>query len=160
MTKILRPLDIIDIGIEKEKKRRDFYATAQEKFSGKKDLADLFAKLRDWEQEHITRFEEIREGVSGAKYDESYPGEIAAYMAVVVETELYSGISAEQLAGRVESPGDAIEMGIGFEKEAIIFFNGLARFIDHKFYHTVRSLIEEEQQHLIMLYQMKKNLEA
>ncbi|MBN2071689.1 MAG: hypothetical protein JW814_09560 [Candidatus Krumholzibacteriota bacterium] len=159
MTKILKPADIVDIGIEKEKKRRDFYGRVHERFSGESELAGLFAKLRDWENEHIERFEEIREGVRGGQGVESYPGEISAYMQAIVESDLYSDISPESFAEKIKTAADAIEMGIRFEKEAIIFFNGLSHFIDHSFFKTVRTLIEEEQQHLIMLFGMKKKLE-
>lgn len=158
MANILKPADIVDIGIEKEVKRRDFYALAHEKFKGEKELGDLFAKLRDWEAEHIVKFKEIREGVEGASYAESYPGEIEAYMQAIVDSELYGKITPEGFASIVKTPADAIDMGIRFEKDAILFFNGLSRFVDKAFYPVTRKLIEEEQQHLIYLYELKKKM--
>ena len=83
---ILQPSDIVDIGIEKEIKRRDFYALAADHFADKAELAELFGKLRDWEQGHIKKFEKIRDDVKGGNYAESYPGEIHEYMAAVVNS--------------------------------------------------------------------------
>ncbi|MCK4537280.1 MAG: ferritin family protein [Candidatus Krumholzibacteria bacterium] len=158
MSNILQPADIIDIGIEKEKKRRDFYAIAADKFKDNLDLAELFGKLRDWEEDHITRFEEIRSEVTGGHYAESFPGEIEAYMQALVDNELYSDITPEGFANIVKDPGDALDIGIRFEKDAILFFNGLSRFVDEKMQKITKKLIEEEQQHLIYLHNMKNDM--
>jgi rubrerythrin len=155
---ILQPAEIVEIGIEKEKKRRDFYALAAEKFKGTKELAELFTRLRDWEVEHIRRFEQIRAGVKKAQYTESYEGETEAYMDAIVDSELYSKITPETFASIVRTPADALDRGIGFEKDAILFFSQLSRFIDEKSAEIVRTLIKEEQQHMLYLFNMKKNL--
>ena len=156
MPSILQPAEIVEIGIEKEKKRRDFYALAAERFAERTELAELFAKLRDWEVEHIRRFEEIRDTVSKAQYAESYVGETEAYMDALVESELYAAVTPEGFAKIVHTPLEALERGIGFEKDAILFFSGLARFIDAKSKAIVERLIKEEQQHMLYLFGMKK----
>jgi len=155
---ILQPAEIVEIGIEKEKKRRDFYALAAEMFKGKRELADLFARLRDWEVEHIRRFEQIRDTVQKAQYTESYEGEIEAYMNAIVDNDLYSAITPEKFAGIVKTPVDALDRGIGFEKDAILFFSQLSRFIDAKSREIVDTLIKEEQQHMLYLFSMKKEM--
>jgi len=158
MANILQPAEIVEIGIEKEKKRRDFYALAAEKFNEKKELADLFTRLRDWEVEHIRRFEQIRENVKKAQYTESYEGEIEAYMDALVDSDLYSKITPEKFATIVQTPVDALDRGIGFEKDAILFFSQLSRFIDMKSREIVDILIREEQQHMLYLFTMKKEM--
>jgi len=155
---ILQPAEIVEIGIEKEKKRRDFYALAAEMFKGKRELADLFARLRDWEVEHIRRFGEIRDNVQKVQYTESYEGEIEAYMNALVDNDLYSAITPEKFAGIVKTPVDALDRGIGFEKDAILFFSQLSRFIDAKSSKVVETLIKEEQQHMLYLFNMKKEM--
>jgi rubrerythrin len=155
---ILQPAEIVEIGIEKEKKRRDFYALAAEKFKGQKELAELFTRLRDWEVEHIRKFERIRDGVKKAQYTESYEGETEAYMNALVDNELYSKITPESFASIVRTPAEALDRGIGFEKDAILFFSQLSRFIDAKSGEIVNTLIKEEQQHMLYLFNMKKSL--
>ncbi len=158
MSPILQPADIVDIGIEKEKKRRDFYGLAADQFKDNKDLADLFGKLRDWEEEHITRFEEIRQSVQGGNYAESFPGEIEAYMQALIDSELYSEMTPEGFAATVKTPGEALDMGIRFEKDAILFFNGLSRFVDEKMQEITRKLVVEEQEHMVFLHKMKADM--
>jgi rubrerythrin len=155
---ILQPAEVVDIGIEKEKKRRDFYALAAEHFKTKKELSDLFARLRDWEIEHIRRFEEIRGTVTRAQYTESYVGETEAYMDALVDSELYDTVTPEKFETMIKTPGDALDRGIGFEKDAILFFGGLGRFIDPKSKAVVDQLVKEEQQHMLYLFGMKKEM--
>ena len=155
---VLQPSDIVDIGIEKEIKRRDFYALAAEQFSDNADLAGLFGKLRDWEEGHIKKFERIREEVKGGHYAESYPGEIHEYMAAVVNSDLYENLDAESFALTVKTPEEALDAGIGFEKDAILFFGGLAPFVDPRSREVIQELIAEEQMHMLQLFEMKKRL--
>lgn len=155
---VLQPSDIVDIGIEKEIKRRDFYALAADQFSDNADLAKLFGQLRDWEEAHIKKFEKIREEVKGGNYAESYPGEIHEYMAAVVNSDLYENLNAESFALTIKTPEAALDAGIGFEKDAILFFGGLANFVDPKAREVIQELISEEQQHMLQLFEMKKKL--
>lgn len=155
---ILQPSDIVEIGIEKEKKRRDFYAIAAEQFAGRPELATLFGKLRDWEEGHIRKFEKIRETVAGGNYAESYPGEIEEYMQAVVDDDLYRDLSPESFAASIKTPAEALDKGIGFEKDAILFFGALSNFLDKKSKEVVDELIAEEQQHMVQLFEMKKKL--
>ena len=158
MANILQPAEIVEIGIEKEKKRRDFYALAAENFKDNEELAKLFGRLRDWEEEHITKFQEIRDGVSKGQYTESYPGETEAYMKALVESEIYDKITPEGFKDLVKTPADALDMGIRFEKDAILFFNGLGRFVDESIKKVTGKLIEEEQQHMLYLFNLKKEM--
>jgi rubrerythrin len=155
---ILQPAEIVEIGIEKEKKRRDFYALAALHFKERRELADLFARLRDWEIEHIRRFEEIRNHLKPALYAESYDGEAVAYMDALVDSDLYAEMTPERFKTVVKTPADALDRGIGFEKDAILFFSGLGRFIGEQSKSVIDQLIKEEQQHMLYLFNMKKDL--
>jgi rubrerythrin len=155
---ILQPSDIVDIGIEKEIKRRDFYGMAADYFSDNPELAGLFGRLRDWEEGHIRKFRKIRDEVKGGNYAESYPGEIHEYMAAVVDSDLYREMTPESFAEKVKTPEEALDRGIGFEKDAILFFGGLANNVDPKSAEVIEELIKEEQQHMLQLFEMKKKL--
>lgn len=112
--------EIVDMGIEKEKKRRDFYAAAAAAFK-QIDTKKLFLELRDWEQAHIEKFTMIRETLNEQETPESYPGELSAYMQALVEERLYQEVSAANFKKNVKSPVDAAIYGMGFEKDAILF---------------------------------------
>ncbi len=151
---ILKSVEIVDLGIEKEKKRRDFYALAAEKFKGE-ELKKLFARLRDWEETHIKKFREIREGINDYETRESYPGEMEAYMKALVDDLLYNKVSPAEFEKNIKNPADAIQYGISFEKDAILFFRELLPYMNSSHRGIVEQLIEEEKQHIVYLSQLK-----
>lgn len=149
--------EVIDMGIEKEKKRRDFYGAAAENFAENMELRDLFTKLRDWEEGHIKKFAEIREGVKDRTL-ESYPGELSGYMQVLVDDRLYGEVTPGSFKENVASPADALEYGISFEKDAILFFSELLPYVGAGKTEAIEALIAEEKEHLVHLSEMKKKL--
>jgi rubrerythrin len=154
MANVFNAAEIIDMGIAKEKKRRDFYGYAADKFK-EKDLKDLFARLRDWEDEHVKRFTGIRKSTETYEVQESFQGEFAAYMRFVVDDLLYAQISAEWFIKNVKEPLSAIQYGIGFEKDAILFFSELLKYMMGPNKEKVEELIGEEKKHLIYLSELK-----
>lgn len=155
MANIFNAAEVIDMGIEKEKKRRDFYALVATKFKDK-ELKDLFAKLCDWEAAHVVKFTSIRNTITETEVMESYQGELEAYFKALVDDMLYDQVSAARFAANVSKPLDAINYGMGFEKDAILFFNELLNYMTASHQESVVELIREEKKHLIYLAELKK----
>jgi len=147
--------EIVDMGIEKEKKRRDFYAQTAQSFS-EKEMNDLFSKLRDWEEAHIKKFNEIRKGIEDSETTESYEGELRDYMNVLLDDQLYQEVSADNFSKKVTDPLSAIQYGISFEKDAILFFSTISDHLGSSSREVIKKLIDEEKQHLIYLTQLRK----
>ncbi len=155
MPNVFNAAEVLDMGIEKEVKRRDFYGYASEAFS-QKDLKELFARLRDWEETHIKKFSEIKSTLEESETTESYKGELAAYVKSAVNDMLYKQVSPEWFAENIKDPLTAIDYGIGFEKDAILFFNELLRYMNPYHSEKVGELIEEEKKHLVFLSEIRK----
>jgi rubrerythrin len=151
--------EIADLGIEKEKKRRDFYGLVAKKFS-EKDMFELFSRLRDWEEEHIKKFSEIRDSIKDIKETENYEGEFNSYMQALLDDKLYSEVSPENFRANVKTPIDALSYGIGFEKDAIIFFNEIINFTVDTRKDIIKKLIEEEKQHIVYLAALKEKIKT
>lgn len=158
MANIFNAAEIIDMGIEKEKKRRDFYGLVASKFK-EKDMKELFTSLKKWEEEHIKKFTDIRNSVEESEVTESYQGEFAAYMRSLVDEAFYKQVSAKLFAKNVKNPLSAIRYGMGFEKDAIIFFGELLKYIPQHNKEKIELLIEEERKHLIYLANLRKRYE-
>lgn len=156
---LLNVAEVIDLGIEKEKKRRDFYALAADNFSEKK-LKDLFSRLKNWEETHIKKFSEIRNSIDEQETKESYPGELGAYMKAYIDDALYREITPEKFKQRIPSPFSAIEYAIGFEKDAILFFNELLPYVSSPNKEAIQQLIDEEKKHIVFLVEQRNKLEA
>lgn len=155
MPNVFNAAEVIDMGIEKERKRRDFYGYAAENFK-EKDLKELFSRLRDWEDTHIKKFSEIRSTLEESEVSETYKGELSAYVKATVDDLLYKQVSPEWFAKNVKAPLVAIQYGIGFEKDAILFFNELLKYMNPYHSERVRELIEEEKKHLVYLTELKQ----
>lgn len=160
MPNIFNAAEVIDMGIEKEKKRRDFYDRVAEHFRTKKEMKDLFTRLRDWEEEHIKKFTAIRDETKGdEEIIESYQGEFEAYMRAIVDDKLYKEVSPAGFAKTVKTPLSAIRYGIGFEKDAILFFNELNAYMEPHNRGKVQKLVNEEKLHIIYLTELKRKFE-
>ena len=149
--------DIVDIGIEKEKARQQFYSQVSDAFDNP-ELKDLFSKLSMWESVHVKKFEEVRASLKGAIPTESYPGELTSYIQALVDDKLYKSVEPVSFAKTIQSPLDAIEMGIGFEKDAILLFLELSQYVRAKNNDVLQQLLAEERQHIVALVKMKKQV--
>lgn len=159
MGNVFSVAEVLDLGIEKEKKRRDFYDAVANKFK-EKEMKELFVNLRDWEAEHIEKFQEIKKGVDDTEATESYSGERQDYMQVLVNEKLYKESTLTEFMQTVTTPLVAIQHGMGFEREAILFFSELQNFLRDVFRSIVGKLIDEEKQHLIYLGALRKKIRA
>lgn len=159
MPNIFNAAEVIDMGIEKEIKRRDFYAYTAERFQDK-DMKALFTKLRDWEDTHIKKFTEIRDGIEEDETTESFEGELASYIKAAVDDILYKQVTKEWFAKSIKCELEAIQYGIGFEKDAILFFNELLRYMNPYHKERVQGLIDEEKKHLVYLSELKEKREG
>jgi rubrerythrin len=158
MANVFSAAEIIDMGIAKEKKRRDFYAYTADKFK-EGDIKELFSRLRDWEEEHIKKFTAIRNTTQTYETAESYAGELADYIKYAVDDMQYNQITAKWFAKNITEPLEAIKYGIGFEKDAILFFSELLKYMMGPDREKVEVLIQEEKKHLIYLSELKKKYE-
>lgn len=149
--------EVVDLGIEKEKKRRDFYGLAAKKFT-EEQLHALFENLRDWEETHIKKFTQIRDSLTEVETQETYPGELNAYMQTLINEKLYSVVTPDEFAKNVKTPLDAIRYGIAFEKDAILLFNEVSPFTSKAHKEVIQVLINEEKQHIIYLTDLRKTL--
>ena len=149
--------EIVDMGIEKEKKRRDFYAMVSEYFKDK-DMKELFLKLKNWEEEHIKKFSEMRDSIKELKETETYEGEMNAYMRAIVDDKLYSQVLPDSFSKNNKTPMDAISYGIGFEKDAILFFNELVKYTADSRKEIVAKLVDEEKKHIVYLALLRQKI--
>ncbi|MBN1897859.1 MAG: ferritin family protein [Spirochaetes bacterium] len=156
---LFKSSEIIDVGIEKEKKRRDFYGLVSEKFKDPQ-LKDLFKKLRDWEEAHVQKFTEIKSTLEDFKMKESYDGELQNYMDSLVDEKLYNDVTPDNFSRNVKGPVDAINYGISFEKDAILFFMEFQPYLKDANKDIIQKLINEEKKHLIYLTELRKKYNA
>jgi rubrerythrin len=158
MSNIFHVSEVLDMGIEKEKKRRDFYGRVAEHFK-EQEMRDLFTKLRDWEEIHVNKFTQIRDKIIEPETADSFPGELQQYMSALVDEKLYRDVAVESFAAKITSALAAIDYGLQFERDAILFFTELWRYVPEYSKKTVEELIDEERKHVVYLTVLRKKYE-
>lgn len=86
----------------------------------------------------------------------SYPGEYFAYMSALASEYVFTQKDkGKDIAKKTKSDNEAIDLGIGFEKDSILFYEGMKKVVPEYDLKIVDQLIEQEQYHLKMLTDLK-----
>lgn len=158
MGNIFAGSEIVEIGIQIEKNGRDFYNLLTRKSKNPK-AADIFRYLAKEEEKHIAVFQNILDSVEKYEPAESYPGEYFAYMnALASEYVFTQKDKGEEIAKKISTDKEAIELGIRFEKDSIIFYEGMKKVVPTSDLKVVEELIAQEQNHLRALTDLKYTL--
>ena len=158
MGNIFSGSEIVEIGVQIEKNGRDFYrevaSCAHSETSGR-----VFNYLMEAEENHIKTFKKILSSVQSYKPPESYPGEYFAYMKALADEHIFTKKNAGcDIGKKVSSDAEAIDMGIGFEKDSINFYEGMKKVVPKKDHGLLDALIKEEREHLKELGDLKQLL--
>ena len=158
MTTVFTAREIAETAVEKEMKRRDFYANVT-KLSTDPEMTKLFRFLTEEEDRHVATFVKLRDGVPVEEVrPEEYDQEMQAYMDSVVEDKLYTKIDSAEFVQKALDAKDVFRLAIALEKDAILFFWEFLPYVSDKDKKLVRTLIDEEKGHIRMLWKMKQEL--
>jgi len=158
MANIFSGTEIVMMGIQIEKNGRDFYNTLIPQSQNQK-AKELYKFLASEEEKHILAFQGILDELDDSQSAESYPGEYISYMknlsAEYVFTQEDKG---RALAKSTKSDKEAVELGIRFEKDSILFYEAMKKSIPQAHQRIVDQLILQETSHLQKLSDLKKSL--
>ena len=156
MAKAFAGTEIVEMGIQIERNGRDFYNTLVGR--SKNDKAkDIFKYLAGEEEKHIATFQKILDLVHKYEPPESYPGEYFAYMnALATEYVFTKENKGAEIARNTKSDKEAVELGMKFEKDSIIFYEGMKKMVPEQQNKVVDELIVQEKNHLCKLFELKK----
>lgn len=158
MGNIFAGSEVVEIGIQIEKNGRDFYNTLVKQSKSQKAV-ELFKYLAGEEEKHIKAFQGILDKTekyeaSGLDADEYY-----AYMSALASEYVFTQKNkGEEIAKTVKNDLKAIEIGIGFEKDSIVFYQGIKRVVPQHGQKIVDELIKQEELHLKLLLELRNKL--
>lgn len=155
MGNIFSAPEVVEMGIQIEKNGRDFYSGAIALIKSDKPK-DIFTYLAGEEEKHIMTFEAMLSDVKKYEPSEAYPGEYFAYLKALAKGYVFTKEGkGKEIAKNVKSQNDAIELGIGFEKDSILFYQGMKQIVLEDEHEVIQKLIEQEQKHLLKLYELR-----
>ena len=157
MSVLFSAREIAEAAVEKEIKRRDFYATVT-RLSKNAEMTKLFEFLTAEEDRHISTFVGLRDALPVQPKPEEYDADMQAYMDSVVEDRMYTKIASADFVQEAIEAKDVFRLAIALEKDAILFFWEFLPFVSDADKKIVRTLIDEEKSHIRLLWKMKQKL--
>jgi len=160
MGSLLNASEIVEFAIYIEQNGYKFYVETLKKFNEKK-LVELFQFLADEELKHEQIFKALLKKTGTFTPPESYPGEYEVYMRDFLKTHALANDKAlKQKLDSISTPGDAIKVALDFEKDSIVLFTALKKYIEPANHKAVESIIHEEMTHIIKIttYQQEQRL--
>ncbi len=148
---------IVEAAIEKEKKRKGFYA-AVSGMSQNTEMKGLFRFLAEEEERHIAAFSDILARLPADSHPVGYTEEMQAYMDGVINDRLYSDIDTAAFVEKALVEKNVFRLAIGFEKDAILYFREFVPFLSGSDAKVVSELIEQEKGHIRKLVEMKREM--
>ncbi|MBI4335359.1 MAG: ferritin family protein [Candidatus Omnitrophica bacterium] len=150
--------EIVELGIQIEKNGMDFYDVLSKK-SPNKIAREVFKFLKGEEERHIQAFQKVLESAREYEPAESYQGEYIAYMRALAREHVFTQRDkGAQVARTVKTDTEAVDLGIGFEKESIVFYEGMKKVVPEYDIKIVEELMAQEQTHLQKLLGLKSQL--
>jgi len=154
-----QPSEIIDLAVQIEEKGAEFYQKLAEKAESKK-TKDLLLFLASEEKKHLLDFKKLGDDFEAVSPRESYPGEYFDYLKSTVETHMFNDLERlGQLIEATKSESDIVRLAVSFEKDSILFFMSFRKLVGEDKGTVIDDLIKEEEEHLIKLSQIKKELQ-
>ena len=150
--------EIIDLAVEIEKTGSQFYKRLAEK-APNEQIKGLLLHLAAEEEQHEVRFRELGKDFAPVNAPETYQGEYFEYVGFTVESHMFNNSDKlEQLVENARSGLDIIKLATDFEKDTILFFNGLRNMVIKDQQAVIDDLIMEEQIHLVKLSRLRKEV--
>ena len=150
--------EIVELAIQVEMNGRDFYnaAAGRAKLDKPKELFKFLAKE---EEKHIMTFEKLLDKVEKYSPAEVYSDEYVAYMNALASEHIFTDKNrGAEAAGKAGTDLEAVEMGIKFEKDSIVFYEGMRRMVPDHEREIVDEIVRQEQVHLVKLSEIKSVL--
>lgn len=149
--------EIVELGIQIEKNAIAFFGKLAETAKNEK-AKEVFRSLSEGDEGHLEDFKKI----FGAycSYEEGvYPEEYFGYMQSLASSYVFTKKDVgEELASKISDDKEAIELGVTYVKEAVLFYEGMEKVVPAKDKDIVEELIKGEKEHLSTLCALKQEI--
>ena len=149
--------EIGEMAIQIERNGKAFYEVLEKK-SNDQDMKVFFRYLADQEDVHMEKFKELRDTISKEGYVAPYDWDEARdYLAALVSKEIFS---SENVGAKIaeDAPNEkaAFDAAIGLEKDSLLFYHEMMRFVNKADHPLIEAIAEEERKHIVTLTEKKK----
>jgi rubrerythrin len=157
MAKSFSVCEIIEMGIQIEKNGYEFYTALAETVKNKA-AAKVFKSLAEEELDHEGVFKKLSGKVCNYQPEGAYPDEYFSFMNAFASLYIFTKTDqGREMASKVKNFEDAIDRGIRAEKDSILFYNEMRKYVPEEDRSIIDKLIREEKRHLIKLCALQEN---
>ena len=149
--------DIVEMAVRMEQNGYAFYNKALQRAELDNKIRSILTTLRDDEKEHEKIFRALRDKINNNEIKQNTNWEEAQfYMESIVKTHVfYEPDKAIQMAQKSENATDLIKYAIQFEKDTILFFYSLSKYVKgQKAEKILDAIINEEMKHIGKLQEL------
>ncbi len=150
MANVFNAGEVFGIGIQIEKNGKSFYSAAAAKTDNPSNK-ELFSKLADWEGEHVTFFENLRDSLpEGARQEIEYDPDnmVHLYLKSLADSMVFSSGTKTGLEG-LDSYCDIIKKALEMEKESVVVYTSMKEIVPENMGKSeIDKLIKEEIKHI------------
>ena len=119
----------------------------------------IYLLLHNEELGHQKKYEFLLTEVSTtAAKDTVYSDDYYHYLRAIVEKVIFDPHDVEKEKS-LQSDTDVIDFALGKERDSILYYTELKKFVSVKHHAVVDSIIEEEQLHIIKLLDIREHVE-
>ncbi|MBD3427172.1 MAG: hypothetical protein GF409_08120 [Candidatus Omnitrophica bacterium] len=159
MEELYTPKDVVQMAVQAKERGKELYL-ALARNSENYHVSKLFTELAKDEQKHKLELEKWLDYITGADQEEAYPGERALYLKALVDDNAYScDVTTRQALEKTVSEEEALQAGITFEKDFMLFLHELKSHVTGEGGTTIDSLIDDEIRHLKEMFQLKEKID-
>jgi rubrerythrin len=160
MSDTLGGREVLELAIQAEEKGSKLYKTLARK-SKNFHVSQVFKELADEEDKHLEELKRLEDKFAPYEPVEAYPGEYVLYIKAMADESTFKCNKACEVFLETDvSEEDALQAGVTFEKDFILFLHNLKKHVNKDDAHIVDRIISSEEEHLKKLYTQKQKLHA
>jgi rubrerythrin len=158
MSIIFSGSELLEVALGIERNGAAFYRALAEKTKNKSARA-IYEHLAAEEIKHLNTFQGMLKTVGSYKPPEDYAEEYQLYLKSLVDSSVFTDVAhAQQIAAKVSSETQALDIGIQAEKDSILFYTEMKNVVKPADHRIITDIIDQERDHLNQLSQLKKTL--
>jgi rubrerythrin len=139
--------EIIDIAVRIEENGNEFYNSAAEMVGESNDIKALFLDLAEKEILHISIFQKLADKFDAESFD-FQDADASDYVSHLAESHIFGKPdSGKELAKKVISPTQGLEIAFKFENDSVAFYTELLKYARSDSKRLVQQIIDEEKEH-------------
>ena len=152
--------ELVNVAIDIEKSGIAFY-DIMTRSTESEEARNAFKLLAVMERQHVEVFQDMLGEAGKYQSAATFTEEHAGYIKSLVDSAVFSEeMLNSELANRVNSDIDAVELAIGAEKDSILFYYEMKEIMPEPVHPVLTRIIAEEKGHLMQLSGLKKRLAA